>query len=57
MELLGLVLLAFIVGLFLKNRNDNTAETVKKGCGCLLLVFLIGWVIMAVVFAVNEGWI
>lgn len=40
-----------------KNRNNNTAETVKEGCGCLLVTFLIGILIIVVVFAFKNGWI
>lgn len=40
-----------------RNNNGNTAETVKEGCGCLFVTFLIGIVIIVVIFAFKNGWI
>ena len=41
MELVGLLALALIVGLFLRKRGDNTMDTLSKGCGCLILLVVI----------------
>ena len=41
MELVGLIALALIVGLFLRKRGDNTMDTLSKGCGCLILLVVI----------------
>ena len=41
MELVGLLALALIVGLFLRKRGDNTMDTLSKGCGCLVLLVVI----------------
>lgn len=55
MELLTLILIAFIVGLVIKDKSDNTAETVKKGCGCIITILLICFVVMAIATALGKG--
>jgi|TARA_B110000263_G_C14988183_1_gene364745 H+/gluconate symporter-like permease len=39
--LIGLLALALIVGLIIRNRGDNTMDTLSKGCGCLITGFII----------------
>jgi len=41
MELLVVVLIiALLVGLILRKKEDNTMETLSKGCGCLIFITL-----------------
>jgi len=42
MEVLVVILcLALIVGLFLRKKGDNTMDTLSKGCGCMILIAIL----------------
>jgi hypothetical protein len=53
--LIGLLALALIVGLIIRNRGDNTMDTLSKGCGCLLVaVIIIFLVTLFVNLSINS---
>jgi len=37
--LIALLAIALIVGLIIRNKGDNTMDTLSKGCGCLVIGF------------------
>ena len=39
--LIALLAIALIVGLIIRNKGDNTMDTLSKGCGCLVIGFFI----------------
>ena len=42
MELLVILLVfALIIGLVIRNKGDNTMDTLSKGCGCMVTLFVI----------------
>jgi uncharacterized ion transporter superfamily protein YfcC len=42
MELVILILgVGLLVGLILRKREDNTMQTLSKGCGCLIVLIII----------------
>lgn len=42
MELVILILgVGLLVGLILRKRDDNTMQTLSKGCGCLIVLFVV----------------
>ena len=43
MELLGFLAFCLILGLIIRNKGDNTMDTLSKGCGCfvVIIVFLV----------------
>jgi len=42
MELLIILLVfALIIGLIIRNKGDNTMDTLSKGCGCMVTLFII----------------
>jgi hypothetical protein len=53
--LIGLLALALIVGLIIRNKGDNTMDTLSKGCGCLLVaVIIIFLVTLFVNLSINS---
>jgi len=46
MEIVGLLALALLIGLFIRNKGDNTMDTMSKGCGCIVIAtLLILWIV------------
>ena len=39
--LVGLLAIGILVGLFVRNRGDNTMDTLGKGCSTLIIIALI----------------
>ena len=39
--LVGLLAIGIFVGLFVRNRGDNTMDTLGKGCSTLIIIALI----------------
>jgi uncharacterized ion transporter superfamily protein YfcC len=41
MELLGFLLFCLILGLIIRRKGDNTMDTLSKGCGCFVILFIL----------------
>ena len=57
MELLVLIIcLGLIVGLVVRNKGDNTMDTLSKGCGCMttFIILLILITLLAIWFTTNP---
>ena len=54
MELLGILLFCLVVGLIVRKKGDNTMDTLGKGCGCVVLVFLLVVVVSMIVYVMLE---
>tara|TARA_B100000900_G_scaffold135737_1_gene114964 strand:- start:927 stop:1124 length:198 start_codon:yes stop_codon:yes gene_type:complete len=57
MELVGLLALALIIGLIIRNKGDNTMDTLSKGCGCLavgIFLLIIGLILLTFFLAYPE---
>ena len=51
MELVGLLAFALLVGLLVRNKGDNTMDTLSKGCSYIIaLVFLLFVLVVIVTF-------
>ncbi len=48
MELIILFLfVVLIIGLIVRKKGDNTMDTMSKGCGCLIGLFVLGIIALA----------
>jgi hypothetical protein len=55
MELIVLVLgIALIIGLVIRNRGDNTMDTLSKGCGCLFILLIMLIVFIIYIYDANA---
>ena len=54
MELLVFLGLCLILGLIIRKKGDNTMDTLSKGCGCFVTLFIlfIGLMIYTKVFLI-----
>jgi hypothetical protein len=41
MELLGFLAFCLILGLIIRNKGDNTMDTLSKGCGCFVVIIIV----------------
>jgi hypothetical protein len=41
MELLGFLLFCLILGIIIRRKGDNTMDTMSKGCGCFVILFVL----------------
>ena len=41
MEILGFLGLCLILGLIIRKKGDSTMDTLSKGCGCMVTLFII----------------
>jgi hypothetical protein len=41
MEIITILAIALIVGLIIRKKDDNTMQTLSKGCGCLVVLIII----------------
>ena len=51
-ELIGVLLFCLVVGLIVRKKGDNTMDTLGKGCGCVVLVFVL--VVSIMVYVMFE---
>ena len=54
MELIVIILfIALIIGLIIRNKGDNTMDTLSKGCGCMIILFFL-FMFLAIWFTTNP---
>tara|TARA_B100000965_G_scaffold309948_1_gene269265 strand:- start:246 stop:431 length:186 start_codon:yes stop_codon:yes gene_type:complete len=53
-ELVSLLAFALILGLIIRKRGDNTMDTLSKGCGCLVLLFVIFIILVIAGLGLEE---
>ncbi len=41
MEILGFLGLCLILGLIVRKKGDSTMDTLSKGCGCFVILFVL----------------
>jgi hypothetical protein len=41
MELLGFLLFCLVLGIIIRRKGDNTMDTMSKGCGCFVILFVL----------------
>ena len=52
MEFIVILLgIGLIVGLIIRNKDDNTMETLSKGCGCMFGIVLLLIILYAILYA------
>ena len=50
MELIFLIFaIALIVGLIIRKRGDDTMDTLSKGCGCIIFLFLAAIIVFVII--------
>jgi hypothetical protein len=55
MELVGLLAFALILGLIIRNKGDNTMDTLSKGCGCMTTLFVLLILFVLIVFLFKDN--
>jgi uncharacterized ion transporter superfamily protein YfcC len=46
MELITFLAIALIVGLIIRKKDDNTMQTLSKGCGCIVVFIIIAMILI-----------
>ena len=56
MEIVVLLAFALILGLIIRNKGDNTMDTLSKGCGCMtiLIILFILFMFLAIWYTSNP---
>ena len=52
--LVGLIALGIVVGLLVRNRGDNTMDTLGKGCSTLIFIAALLWLAFYYFFYLNP---
>ena len=55
MEIVGLLAVALIVGLIIRDKGDNTMDTLSKGCGCIFWFIFLIVVVFVLGLLFNAG--
>lgn len=53
--LIGIIIIAFIIGLLTRKKGDNFLDTLSSGCGVIILIaFLIIIIIIILIIVITQ---
>jgi hypothetical protein len=55
MEIIGFILLLFVIGLIFSSKGDGLLDTIRAGCSGIFGIILIIIIVIVVIIAVASG--